>query len=161
MATRIGQESNALEMLKNMIELDYDAVEAYEAAVEKLADTSCKEAFSAFKDDHERHVAELGAIVRQQGDTPPSKGDMKRLLTEGKVVLAALAGDKAILRAMKSNEDDTNAAYERATGRTDLPVGAGEVLAGGLADERRHREWIVSRMAQLEAAEAAAAQPGA
>ena len=126
MATRIGQESNALEMLKNMIQRLRRGRGLRGRGREAGRTTRpAKEAFSAFKDDHQRHVAELGAIVRQEGDTPPSKGDMKRLLTEGKVVLAALAGDKAILRAMKSNEDDTNAAYERATGRTDLPVGPG------------------------------------
>src|SRR4051812_152058 len=62
-ATRIGEESNVVDMLKNLIELDYDAVEAYETAIEKLADGTSKEALSGFKGDHERHVTACGKFV--------------------------------------------------------------------------------------------------
>ena len=48
------------------------------------------------------------------GRTPPKEGDMKALLTKGKVVIAGLMGDEAILQAMRTNEADTNTAYERA-----------------------------------------------
>ena len=39
---------------------------------------------------------------------------MKAILTQGKVVLADMFGDSAILKAMKTNEDDTVTAYDRA-----------------------------------------------
>jgi hypothetical protein len=38
------------------------------------------------------------------GRTPPKEGDMKPLLTKGKVVIAGLMGDEAILRVMRTNE---------------------------------------------------------
>jgi hypothetical protein len=44
------------------------------------------------------------------GRTPPKEGDMKALLTKGKVVIAGLMGDAAILQAMRTNEADTNTA---------------------------------------------------
>jgi uncharacterized protein (TIGR02284 family) len=157
MATIVGKEANAIEMLKNLIELDHDAVDAYKAAVDKLSDTTSQETLSTFQRDHERHITELGALVQRLGQTPPSKGDLKRLLTQGKVELAGLMGDKAILTAMKTNEDDTNAAYERASTRGDLPAGAADVIRRNLADERRHREWIVNRLQMLEASEGASA----
>ena len=54
------------------------------------------------------------------------------VLTKGKVVLGGLIGDNAVLQAMKTNEDDTNTAYERALG-----------------DERRHRDWMVETIRLL------------
>ena len=57
-------------------------------------------------------------------------------------VLARRPGDDAILRAMKSNEDDTNLAYERAMGRTDVPQYVHELLSRNQGDEHRHRAWL-------------------
>jgi hypothetical protein len=61
-------------------------------------------------------------------------------------------GDRAILRAMKTNEDDTNTAYERATGRADLTPTIRDVLTRALADERRHRQYIEQRLEQTTGA---------
>jgi uncharacterized protein (TIGR02284 family) len=152
MATFTGKERSAIELLKHLIELDYDAVEAYKVAVEKISEAVSQEALRAFQRDHERHIDDLGAIVTRLGEQAPDKGDAKRLLTQGKVHLGALMGDKAILQAMKTNEDDTNTAYERANARTDLPAGAADVIRRGLADERRHRAWIVNRIDEMNSA---------
>ena len=60
-------------------------------------------------------------------------------------------GDRAILVAMKTNEDDTNTAYERAVNHEQKHSSADEVLRRGLADERRHRAWIEETIAKLAA----------
>jgi hypothetical protein len=52
----------------------------------------------------------------------------------------------AVLRAMKSNEDDTNTAYERAAARSDLTLELQALLRRSLDDERRHRAWIVNAL---------------
>jgi hypothetical protein len=80
------------------------------------------------------------------GATPPEGGDMKSLLTQGKVMLGSLVGDQAILEAMRSNEADTNTAYERAVGHPGVEGATREVLKRGLADERRHCEWVLSAL---------------
>ena len=60
---------------------------------------------------------------------------MKALLTKGKVVIAGLMGDEAILQAMRTNEADTNTAYERAVNFKGLQANTGCVAArsGGRA----------------------------
>ena len=73
-----------------------------------------RNALAEFERDHLRHITELGDILSSMGRTPPKEGDMKALLTKGKVVIAGLMGDEAILQAMRTNEADTNTAYERA-----------------------------------------------
>lgn len=144
-----AKEKELIELLSSLIELDHDAIAAYRKAIEKLEDPECRTQLGRFLGDHERHVRELGALVREHGAEPPREGDMKSVLTTGKVSLGALVGDRAILKAMKSNEDDTNQKYERAVAHPSLPGGVAEVLRGNLEDERRHRAWIVERLEQM------------
>lgn len=149
MATLVGTETDLNSLLEKLIELDYDAIEAYEAAIERLDDPTTAAKLNEFKGDHVRHTEDLGKILRESGREPPKKGDIKRVLTKGKVVLGGLAGDEAILRAMKTNEDDTNHAYERAVDNDVAPARVKEVLRKNLSDERRHRAWIEERLAQM------------
>jgi hypothetical protein len=83
------------------------------------------------------------------GRQPPAEGDMKSWLTQGKVVLGGLVGDKAVLQTMKTNEDDTNTAYECAVKHPDALGELHATLERGLADERRHRDWLVETIAEL------------
>ncbi len=61
-------------------------------------------------------------------------------------MLQSIRGDKGVLQAMKSNEDQTNEAYEKALRLTGLTPEVQRVLQDNLADERRHRAWIVARL---------------
>lgn len=83
------------------------------------------------------------------GETPPTEGGVKSILTQGKVILADIFGDKALLKAMKLNEDVTNTAYEGAVEHDDAPAEVKALLERNLADERRHRDWIEARAEAL------------
>lgn len=146
MATMAGAQKDVRSMLKELIELDFDAIDAYRAAIERLEDSQTKSKLSEFMGDHQRHTRDLSNFMREMGGTPPSEGDVKSVLTAGKVKLADLAGDKAILKAMKTNEDDTNKAYERAVKNEGLTADLAATLQGNLEDERRHRAWIEQRL---------------
>jgi uncharacterized protein (TIGR02284 family) len=148
MVTIRGKEVDVNKMLCDLIELDFDAIEAYQAAIDRLEDFMVQQQMRAFMADHERHVRDLSGIVEAAGVTAPTKGDFKRVLTKGKVVMGQIVGDRGILMAMKSNEDDTNQAYEQAVRRHDLSVDTRDLLQRNLADERRHRAWIEDRLSQ-------------
>jgi uncharacterized protein (TIGR02284 family) len=132
--------------LNSLIEIDFDAIEAYQAAIARLSGAADKQALGEFVADHRRHVTELSMIVRNFGGQPRARGDLKQVLAKGKVVLGGLVGEKAVLEAMKSNEDDTNRAYEKATSEHGMPVDVLAVLERNLADERRHRAWFIDRL---------------
>lgn len=149
MATTVGTEGTLTQRLTHLITLDYDAIEAYEAAIERLEDAGCKEKLSEFMADHKRHTENLGAHLKDMGESVPDEAGAKALLTQGKVVLAGLMGDKAILRAMKTNEEDTNTAYGRAVEHDDTPSDVRSTLEQNLEDERRHRAWIEEKIEQL------------
>jgi uncharacterized protein (TIGR02284 family) len=146
MATTKGMENDVIELLTSLIELDYDAIEAYKAAIQRMDELSDRSQLASFLEDHQRHVTDLGEVVVELGGTPPAGGDMKQILTKGKVVLAGLAGDRVVLEAMKTNETDTNTAYERAANRADLPSNARIIIEKNLDDERRHKAWIEERI---------------
>lgn len=150
MVTTVGTEATIEDLLTDLIQLDYDAAAAYQAAVDRLENAAFKTALSEFRDDHLRHTRELGDCLRQMGKAPPQEGDMKQMLTKGKVVIAGLAGDRAILEAMRSNEDDTVTAYDRAVGHKDCPRDVLDILERADQDEHRHCQWVLSALKGLK-----------
>jgi len=150
MATTKGLELNAVDLLNSLIELDFDAIEAYKAAIARVDDMADRAALARFLEDHERHVQELTSLVEKRGASPARGGDLKQILTTGKVVLSGLVGDRIVMAAMKTNEDDTNTAYERAVAHPEVDAETRVVLERNLEDERRHRVWIEQRIRQSE-----------
>ena len=144
MVTSIGTGNDRLEMLQDLIRLDHAAVEAYQAAIERLDNDAWRQQLASFRNDHQRHIDELGPVVRQLGGEVPIDAGAKQLLAEGKVALGGLMDDTAILKAMRSNEADTNTAYERVAEKA--PPEARDIVQRGLSDERRHCDWILAQL---------------
>lgn len=143
MVTLVGTQASFGGSIKELLELDFAAVEAYEAAINRLETEDYKNHLRGFKSDHERHIRELSDLLRKHGEeVPQDLSSTKQWLTKGKVIMANLIGDDTILRAMLSNEGDTNTAYERMNERSDIWPDALEILRRGLDDERRHKEWL-------------------
>ena len=132
-----------------LIALDFDAADAYDAALARIDDGPSRRKLTAFRNDHLRHTLTLGAEVKRLGGKPVRGPDYKRLMTKGLVVLANLAGDRAVLRAMRTNEELTNRAYETALKLKNLTAKQRGLLERNLRDERRHRAWIIDRLRAL------------
>ena len=151
MVTTIGNEGTVEDLLCDLVQLDHDAVSAYESAIARLEAPALRKQLAAFKADHERHIGELSRFLATLNVEAPAQGVIKQWLARGKVALWSMLGDEAILRAMQSNEGDTNTAYQRAEVYPGLPPQARDIVSHGRADERRHWEWITNaldRMAQ-------------
>ncbi|WP_306117353.1 MULTISPECIES: ferritin-like domain-containing protein [unclassified Roseitalea] len=144
MPTTVGTEADEKTMIGHLINLEHDAIAAYESVIDKLDNASHKERVTAFKADHDQQVAELRSIAAELGMEASSNGDFKKLLTTGKIALANLGGDKAILRAMKTNEDDTVQAYQQARDNSAARPEWRSFFEKALADEERHRAWFAS-----------------
>ena len=142
MPTTVGTETTAVDLIKNLLILEHDAIAAYDSTIERLESAEYRQHIETFRRDHEEHVQELGRIADTMGIDKPMEGDMKQWLTTGKVALADLAGDNAILKAMKTNEDDTVAAYQQALDNDITGAELRPLMEKGLADERRHRAWM-------------------
>lgn len=150
MVTTVGLETDFITAIKDLIELDYDAIAAYEAAIERIDSEDYKNTLSSFKRDHEKHIEGLSAFLQNKGESAPTGPSAKSYLTQGKVILANLIGDRSILRAMRSNEIDTNTAYGRINNYEDISMGIKGLLKQGLRDERRHLGWLEEILEERE-----------
>ena len=137
------------ELVKRLLHLEYDAIGAYQAAIERVQLEGNPLALTGFLHDHERHVRDLADAMRALGENAPEQGDLEGLLTKGKVLATGPFGDSAVLRAMKSNEEDVCRVYDEALGRSDLPPSVREIVAGHANDEQRHWAWFDERIVQL------------
>lgn len=143
MVTTVGTEGDTKQLLKNLIQLEHDAIAAYDAVIEKLEDTGRAEKVRSFREDHQQHLDALTDLARAHHAYNPGEGSMKSMLTTGKVNLAGIAGgDGALLKAMSTNETDTVTAYRHALENRDAPDDARDFLKKALADEERHKSWM-------------------
>ncbi len=130
--------------LNDLIALDYDALGAYEAAVERVDNIELKDKLDQFKADQQRHIDEWSSLVSGSGFSPATSGDARRLLERGRVVIAKIAGDRGVLRAIRSNEQTTKRKYEDALAnehfrdRPDVKLR----MVRNLGDQRLHRMWL-------------------
>ena len=149
MATLVGTQSDLNSLLASIIDLDLDAVEAFDAAIQRVNEAATRAALQAFRADHLRHIEELRPVLEATGRRAPQRSDFAHVLTAGKGVVAGLLGDAALLTALKADEEDSNIAYERACDSSIVPARVRTLLRAALGDERRHRTWIAQRLATL------------
>lgn len=142
MVTMVGSQASFSDAVKELIELDFDAIEAYNCAIKAMKNSAFKEKLEAFKADHERHVHAFSNLLKKHKIAAPAGPSSKQWLTKGKVVMAELVGEVVILKAMNSNETDTNLAYETMCKREDVWEDAKDLLFVGRKDELRHKQWL-------------------
>ncbi len=150
MATFVGTQDEFQDALYELCELDYDAIEAYQAAINRIDLMQYKESLTEFKMDHQRHVDEITMILKKHQCDAPDGPSVKEYLTQGKVVLANMFGDKAILHAMLTNEEDTNQAYDRINNHQHKWADSEDILRRAWADEKRHKAWLEMTIKHLD-----------
>lgn len=128
--------------LNSLVQLDIDAIHAYDQAISKIDVSSLREDLIKFKADHQRHVRELSGLVRKNGGEPPEySADFKGFLIQGFTALRSITGTEGALKAMKTNETLTTHTYDSALS-WDLPEEAKEVVRRNCEDEHRHLRHI-------------------
>jgi uncharacterized protein (TIGR02284 family) len=133
-------DNKAIEVMNGQIQLDRDAILAYDEAIEACEMPEIKRQLGEFRGDHERHVRDLSEVVKAFGGKPPEKRDLKGYVIQGFTKVMS-RGDRSALLAMRGNEELTNRSYEAALKR-DLPPEVRSLLERNLTDERRHLAWI-------------------
>ena len=134
--------SSTSKVLSELCHLDFDALAAYEASLERIEDPTLKETIATFRDDHKSHIDALNNMLTQRGEDKVTDADFKKVLTKGKVVIAGLINDKAVLKAMVVNEEVTTKAYEKALDHEDFSVAERVIIERHWADEKRHKQWV-------------------
>jgi hypothetical protein len=128
--------------LAALVQLDVDAVLAYDRAIAAIGEGAVARELAAFKLDHQRHVLELSRALLDMGVSPPeATPDLKGSILGGVTALRARLGTEQALQAMRTNEQLTTSSYARALAKP-FPDDVLEIVRRGDADERRHLSWI-------------------
>lgn len=148
MVTLVGTQPNFFSALADLLELEYDAIEAYTAAIDRLENPQYKESLREFRGDHEQHVKDITKILQKNNLKIKNGPSGKQILLVGNIAIGSLIGDKAILNAMLNAEEDMVTAYERMNKHADKTAESIAVMEKGLKDEQRHREWVKNSLAK-------------
>ncbi len=128
--------------LISLVQLDIDAIHAYDQAIKEIDDREIRDQLTTFKGDHQQHVSDLSPFIVKFGSEPPKfKPDFKGFLIQGFTALRSQLGTEGALKAMKGNEKLTNAHYDKALTWT-LPEDVRRVVEKNRDDERRHLKYI-------------------
>lgn len=66
-------QADFLESLEALVQLDHDAVQAYDQAIERIDHIGIASQLTEFRQDHERHITDLSALIQRYGGTPPER----------------------------------------------------------------------------------------
>ena len=142
MIAMVGNEGSIEKLVEGLLYLEHDAIAACDSCIERLDDKTVSARIAEFKQDDLQHVVVLNEMACELDLDAPAEGDMPQMLTTGKIALADLMGGATILRAMKTNEDDTVTAYERAFRHKDAIPQSKTFFMKAHPDEERHRAWM-------------------
>jgi uncharacterized protein (TIGR02284 family) len=144
-------DTNVIEVLSDLVQLDVDATYAYEQALKQIDDKKIYADIEGFRDDHLRHIDELSALIKELGGTPPDKSrDLKGFVIEGFTALRSVTGTKGALSAMEGNEKLTNKNYQSAIDdNPDFSTRVMNLLKKNYGDEQRHLHYIQSTLKKL------------
>ncbi|HYH38820.1 MAG TPA: ferritin-like domain-containing protein [Azospirillum sp.] len=135
--------------LADLLQLEYDALPVYGLAIAALRTPAYRDALAGFRDDHQRHIRELSALIRDLGGVRLPLPHLPTGLFKLAVQATALpAGDAAILLAFKSNEWQSKAKYARHAAREHPPEVAA-LLRRNAADEAKHYAWVCGALDEL------------
>lgn len=135
-----------IKKLNSLIQLDIDAIHAYEQAMKNVNEVSIRDQLAEFRNDHHMHFRELSSVVESMGGTPPEfSPDFKGFFIQGFTALRSATGTEGALKAMETNEKLTNSKYEEASA-WDLPIATLSLVRANYEDERRHLSYIQSAL---------------
>jgi len=135
---------HTVDLLCQLVQLEYDTMAAYRAAIGRVDSTDARAELALFFDHHEATAKALASCIDRYGGAARSGTDLDQAWNRGRVALADLADDHSLLEALAHLEDDIHTAYERA--QSDLRAVGDPPLASAvesaLAAEEFHREWL-------------------
>lgn len=138
-------------VMNDLIQLDVDASYAYDAAIKEIKEKDIQKALTDFKGDHERHIKELSALLKEAGGEPikPTR-DIKGFVIQGMTAVQSLMGTSGSLKAMLTNEVLTNKKYADALEYQGFTQPIRSLIQANFDDEKRHLEYIKGKIKELK-----------
>jgi ElaB/YqjD/DUF883 family membrane-anchored ribosome-binding protein len=139
-----------LDGLNDLLQLDHDAIGAYDVAIAKLEDRDHADQIAGYRRDHERHVRELNELIARLGGTPANHPHVTGPFKTALQSLGGLAGDRGLLMAFRTNELAVRTKYDAYASRAMLwPPDVKRAIDGAALDEERHYAWVADVLQRL------------
>jgi uncharacterized protein (TIGR02284 family) len=142
----IMNDKNLIAALSNLVQLDIDAVHAYNQAIKEIDDPIMRDRLLKFQEDHRNHVSVLSKQITDLGGQPPEQSkDFKGYVIEAFAVIRSFTGMKGALNAVKLAEEITNRYYGEVVS-WEAPSEVKEVLRKYFSEEKIHLDYIQSNL---------------
>lgn len=142
--------TEVLDGLNDLLQLNHDALGAYEVAIEKLEDPDHASQISGFKLDHERHVRELNEAIQRLGGSPTNEPHATGPFKKAMQGLGAMAGDRGALLAWRTNELQVRTKYDNyAAKAVHWPDEVKRLIDEQALDEERHYRWVADVLQRM------------
>lgn len=146
--------AEVLEGLNDLLQLDHDAVGAYEITIQRLDNREHAVQIEGFKRDHERHIRDLTGIILRLGGTPANEPHATAPFKQAIQRIAGVGGDAALLAAWRANELQVTMKYDRYAQEANAwPSEAKKLVDENALDEERHYQWVVDLLSDGESPE--------
>ena len=142
-------EENFWDMTAKLCEINYELMDAYDAALTHLNTIEYHTLLNRFKDYCYGQVTLLNFLLKNNHKETINGASGQCYLNKGKVIINYLNCEKAILSALHNSEADVGNFYERTMICSDKVAEADEILAKGLAASTHHCQWLASRLSLL------------
>jgi ElaB/YqjD/DUF883 family membrane-anchored ribosome-binding protein len=147
--------------LNDLLQLDHDAIGAYEVAIERLENMAYVRQIQGFLRDHQRHVEELNKAIAALGGTPENSPHVTGVFKKALQAVASPAGDKALLVAWRINEAQVRTKYDSYASRANAwPADVKALVDRNALDEENHHQWVVQTLAGLGVGSGAGLEEG-
>ena len=135
--------------MSNLVQLDIDAVHAYDQAVKEINDTIIRDRLLKFQDEHRNHISGLSKQIKNLGGQPPERSqDLKGYVIEAFTAIRSFTGLNGALNAMKTTEEITNRYYSEVVS-WEAPTEVKELLRTYFSEEKIHLDYISSNLKAL------------
>jgi uncharacterized protein (TIGR02284 family) len=142
-------EKDLIVAMSNLVQVDIDAVHAYDQALKEIDDKIIRDRLLKCQDEHRKHISSLSKQIENLGGKPPERSqDLKGYVIKAFAAIRSFTGLKGALQAMKTTEEITNRYYGEVVS-WEAPPEVKEVLRKYFSEEKIHLEYITSNLQAL------------
>ncbi len=133
-----------LEVIENVYYHDLSACDIYKQVITHVNDQSIRSSLNNFLEDHERHVQNLGSLLKDEfSKKPPESKDLKGNLLSAYTSLRSVTGQDGALKALQTAESTVLDAYKDALASVSNQR-AKNLIQSQMGDEENHNRYIAS-----------------
>ena len=139
--------SEIIDGLNDLLQLDHDAIGAYDIAIERLEDRDHANQILGYRRDHERHIQELNELIAALGGTAKNQPHLTGPFKQALQALGAIGGDRGILTSFRQNELQVRSKYEMYAARANhWPENVKRAIDRNALDEEKHYRWVADTL---------------